>query len=311
MLVVIAYLTVILVWSTTPLGMAWSNETVHPTMAVLLRMLIATFLGLILIKAWRVPLPFTRQAIKLYCFSSIGIFGGMFSSYMAVQYITTGMVSLAFGMSPIITGLLALHYLPEVRMSKIKLLAISIAFIGLTLVFVDSLALAKDSWIGILLIMLGVVLFSFSAVLVKSVDINIHPAATTVGTLLFALPFYITAWLIADGSLPIDQWSVKSLSAIFYLGIFGSLIGFVCYFYVLQKLTASSVSLITMMTPVIAILLGSWLNNELVTVNIIFGACAIILGLAIYQRGHLLTPKRFKQLFNTWSRYFSNIMFYK
>lgn len=298
MLVVIAYLTVILVWSTTPLGMAWSNETVHPTMAVLLRMLIATFLGLILIKVWRVRLPFTRQAIKLYYFSSIGIFGGMFSSYMAVQYITTGMVSLAFGMSPIITGIFALHYLPDVRMSNIKLLAISIAFIGLALVFVDSLALAKDSWIGILLIMLGVILFSLSAVLVKSVVINIHPAATTVGTLLFALPLYIAAWLIADGTLPVDQWSVKSLSAIFYLGIFGSLIGFVCYFYILQKLTASTVSLITMMTPVIAILLGSWFNHETITINVVLGSCAIILGLAIYQRGHLITPKRFKQLFN-------------
>lgn len=296
MLVIIAYLTVILVWSTTPLGMAWSTETVHPTMAVLLRMLIATLLGLILVKVWRIPLPFTRQATKLYCFSSIGIFGGMFSSYMAVQYITTGMVSIAFGMSPIITGIFALHYLPGARMSKIKLLAISIAFVGLTLVFIDSLALAKNSWIGIILIMLGVILFSFSAVLVKSVPIDIHPVATTVGTLLFALPCYIAAWLIADGYLPIEQWSVKSLGAIFYLGILGSLIGFICYFYVLQKLTASSVSLITMITPVIAILLGSWLNNEIVTVNIILGACAIILGLAIYQRGHLLIPKRFKQL---------------
>lgn len=311
MSVVVAYLTVILVWATTPLGMAWSNETVHPTMAVLLRMLIATLLGLIIIKVWRVPLLFSRQAIKLYCFSSIGIFGGMFSSYMAVQYITTGMVSLVFGMSPIITGVLALYYLNEAKISKVKLLAISIAFVGLSFVFIDSLALSEDSWIGILLIMLGVTLFSYSAVLVKSVDINIHPAATTVGTLLFALPCYITAWVIADGSLPIEQWSVKSLSAIFYLGIFGSLIGFVCYFYILQKLTTSTVSLITMITPVIAILLGSWLNNEIVTMNVVFGAGAIILGLAIYQRGYLLTVKRFKQIFNVWCRYFSKAMFYK
>ena len=43
MQVSIAYLVVLLIWSTTPLGIVWSSESINPTMAVLLRMLIAVY----------------------------------------------------------------------------------------------------------------------------------------------------------------------------------------------------------------------------------------------------------------------------
>jgi drug/metabolite transporter (DMT)-like permease len=284
MKVAIAYLTVVLVWSTTPLGLTWSSETVHPSMAGFLRMAIALILGAILLRVWRIKLPMHANALKLYGFSCIGLFGGMFSSYLAAPYISTGMMSLAFGMSPIITGVLAYKLLDEPKLGLVKLVAIGISFTGLVIVFSDSVNLAEDAWIGILLITFAVCSFSYSAVLIKTVNITIHPAATMVGSMMFACPLYLVAWLIMDGTLPTQMWSQKSILSILYLGVFGSLVGFICYFYVLQKLTTSSVSLITMITPVFAIMLGSGLNNEIITVNVIAGAAGIILGLALYQQ---------------------------
>ncbi|MCF2948215.1 DMT family transporter [Paraglaciecola aquimarina] len=284
MKVAIAYLTVVLVWSTTPLGLAWSSESVHPSMAGFLRMAIALVLGSVLLRFWRIKLPLDGQAFKLYAYSSIGLFGGMFASYLAAAYISTGMMSLAFGMSPIVTGVLAYKLLDEPKMGIRKWLAISISVIGMCIVFSDKVNVADNAWIGMLLIAFGVVSFSFSAVLIKTVRIQIHPAATMVGSMLIATPLYLMTWLIMDGTLPTETWSVKSLMSIVYLGVFGSLIGFICYFYVLQKLTTSSVSLITMMTPVFAILLGNGLNNEAITLNVVIGASAIIFGLALYQQ---------------------------
>ncbi len=284
MKIAIAYLTVVLVWSTTPLGLAWSSATVHPSMAGLLRMVIALVLGLALLRIWRVPLPLNKQAFKLYSASCVGIFGGMFCSYLATAYITTGMISLAFGMSPIITGLLAYKLLDEPKLGLTKILAICVSLSGLLIVFSDSVNLGVDAWKGMLLIALAVCSFSYSAVLIKTIKIDIHPGATMVGSMLVAVPLYFLAWLVMDRSLPIETWSAQSILSIIYLGIFGSLVGFICYFYVLQKLTANSVALITMMTPVLAILLGRTLNDEALTTNIIVGASTIILGLALYQR---------------------------
>lgn len=152
MKIAIAYLTVVLVWSTTPLGLAWSSETIHPSMAGLLRMAIALVFGLVLLRIWRIPMPMNKQAFKLYSASCVGIFGGMFSSYLAAAYITTGMMSLAFGMSSIITGILAYKLLDEPKMGRTKMFAIAIAVCGLAIVFSDSINLDADAWKGMLLI---------------------------------------------------------------------------------------------------------------------------------------------------------------
>ena len=102
-------------------------------------------------------------------------------------------------------------------------------------------------------------------------------------------------WLFADGSLVTTDWTMKSIVSIVYLGLIGSLVGFLAYFYVLQKLAASTVALVTMITPVLAISLGAWLNNEAVSFNLILGAFAILAGLGLYQWGDLI-EKRFKKV---------------
>ena len=75
--------------------------------------------------------------------------------------------------------------------------------------------------------------------------------------------------------------------------MFGSLIGFYAYFTVLQKLSASNVTLITLITPVIALTLGAVLNGETINDKLILGAFMVLLGLTIYHFGHLLP--RFKK----------------
>ena len=81
MQVSVAYIAVLLIWSTTPLGIVWSSESINPTMAVLLRMLIAVVLGGLVIFIRNIELPWHKQALRLYSYSAVGIFGGMSFSY--------------------------------------------------------------------------------------------------------------------------------------------------------------------------------------------------------------------------------------
>ncbi|WP_076419007.1 DMT family transporter [Colwellia sp. UCD-KL20] len=285
-----AYFAVVLIWSTTPLGITWSSETVNPTLAVLARMVIAVVLGWLILKVSKIELPLNRQAFKLYGYSTIGIFGGMSFAYIAAQYISSGLISLIFGLAPILSGILAQKILNEPKFSKTKKFALLFAMVGLAIVCYDKVfaqtdALSSDSYLGIAAVLCAVFFFSISGVLVKSVDIKINALASTVGSLVFSIPFFVAVWLIFDGTLPINTWETKSLLAILYLGVFGSLIGFIAYYYVLQKLDASTVALITMITPVIAICFGALLNNETVTDNLIIGASFVMGGLALYQWG--------------------------
>ena len=285
MSVPIAYLAVVLIWSTTPLGIVWSSESVHPTLAVLSRMVIAVVIGWLILKIRSIHLPWHRRALRLYTFSAAGIYGGMLFSYMAAVTISSGMMSLIFGLSPIFSGIFSQKFLSEPKLSAIKKLSMIISLIGLTIVCSDTLSLDSSNQLGLLYILIAVIFFSLSGVLVKSVKININPVATTVGSLALSLPMFAITWLTFDGSLPSEQWQVRSLWAILYLGIFGSLLGFAAYFYVLQKLNASTVALITMITPILAMSLGVILNGEVVSLDLIIGAIFVMSGLAIYNWG--------------------------
>ena len=285
MQVSVAYLAVIIIWSTTPLGIVWSSETVSPTFAVLLRMLIAIIPGLAIMKLANINLPWSRQALKIYCYSSIGVFGGMIFSYFSARYLSSGLMSLVFGLAPIFSGLLAQKILNEPKFTHVKSLALMVALLGLLIVCFDSISLDGASIIGIVFILLGVFFFSLSGVMVKSVKIDIHPLATTVGALSFSLPLFVLTWWLTDGTLPYQQWQSRSILAILYLGIFGSLVGFLAYFFILQKLRASTVALITMMTPIVALSLGAMLNDEPLSINLVLGAFFVLCGLALYQWG--------------------------
>lgn len=291
MQVPVAYLAVLLIWSTTPLGIVWSSETINPTMAVLLRMLIAVVLGSLIIIISKIEFPWHKQAIRLYSFSALGIFGGMSFSYLAASYLSSGVLSLAFGLAPVFSAILARRILAEPKISTVRKLSMLLSFVGLALVCADKFSLKGDSIYGLIFILTAVFLFSLSGVLVKSISLAIHPLSTTVGALIVSLPLFIGNWLLLDGSMNISDWQMRSVWATIYLGVFGSLIGFFAYFFVLQKLTASTVALITLITPVIALSLGVIFNGEVVTNTILLGAFFVISGLAIYHWGELLMSK--------------------
>ena len=291
MQVSVAYLAVLLIWSTTPLGIVWSSESINPTMAVLLRMVIAVVLGSMIIFIRKIELPWHKKALRLYAFSALGIFGGMSFSYLAAGYLSSGILSLVFGLAPAFSAILARRILADPKISMLKKLSMTLSFVGLGFVCADNISLGSDSIYGFIFVLIAVFLFSLSGVLVKSVSLAIHPMATTVGALTLSLPLFILNWLLLDGSIDTSQWQLRSIWATVYLGIFGSLIGFFAYFFVLQRLTASTVALITLITPVIALTLGVVLNNEVIHTTLIIGALLVISGLALYHWGEIFLGK--------------------
>lgn len=283
----ISFLIVVLVWSTTPLAIYWSSLTMHPMLAVSLRMSIALPVGIMLLWLLKIQFSWQRENLKLYCYSGIGLYGGMGFSYLSAVHIPTGLMSLIFGLAPIFSGFFAHKILNEHKFTRIKWLALGVSLIGLSSISNDNLLLSDHAWQGLVYILIAVLFFSISGVYVKKLTVTIHPLATTVGAIGFALPLYIITWLILDGHFEPTQWSQVSILSSLYLAFFGSLISFVCYYSILQKLTVASVSLVTLMTPVIALFLGNYLNNEAITPNMLLGSIAILSGLILYIWGDI------------------------
>ncbi|WP_194866894.1 DMT family transporter [Pseudoalteromonas sp. PPB1] len=280
-----SYILVIIIWSTTPLGIVISSAGMSPTLSVFLRMAIALVLCFIIVLIGRYRVPVSRQAWALYSYSSLGIFGGMLLSYLAAQTVPSGVISLIFGLAPVLSGLLAQRLLREASFSIIKWLGLALSMVGLYLVCMsqlNELALAPQ---GLMYVLGAVSCFSLSGVMIKRVQLSIHPLASTFGALLLVTPMFGLVWWFSDGQLNVQSWQVSSILATVYLSVFGSLVGFIAYFHVLQKLQASTVALTTLITPGFAMLLGAWINNEQITLTLLVGASVIMVSLAVFQFG--------------------------
>ncbi|WP_046005716.1 DMT family transporter [Pseudoalteromonas rubra] len=280
-----SYIMVIIIWSTTPLGIVISSTGMSPTLSVFLRMALALVLCCVIVLIGRYRVPMSPRAWALYGYSSLGIFGGMLLSYLAAQTVPSGVISLIFGLAPVLSGLLAQRLLNEARFSLIKWLGLALSMVGLYLVCMSQLSELALAPLGLLYVFGAVSCFSLSGVMIKRVQLAIHPLASTFGALLLVTPMFGLVWWLTDGQLSIDNWQMSAVLATVYLSVFGSLVGFIAYFHVLQKLKASTVALTTLITPGFAMLLGAWLNNEQITPTLLTGAAVIMVSLAVFQFG--------------------------
>ena len=99
-----AYLGVILIWSTTPLGIQWSAQGATFSFAVMARMLIGLAICGVLLRATRTEFPFTAAARQLYLVSGLSIFVAMLLTYWGALHIPSGLISVIFGLSPLDRG---------------------------------------------------------------------------------------------------------------------------------------------------------------------------------------------------------------
>ncbi len=275
-----AYLGVVVIWSTTPLAIKWSGEGVGFLFGVGARMVIGAALCLLLLRLLGVALPWHAQARRSYLVAGVSLFAAMSSTYWAAQQIPSGVISVVFGLSPLLTGVFAALWLSERALSPLKLAGVALGVAGLSRIF-GAEGLGEAAWQGIAAVFVAVIFHSAAGVLVKRLGGALHPLALTTGSLLVAVPLFTAAWWVGDGHWPLEM-PERALWSIGYLGIFGTVIGFSLYYYVLKRISAGVVSLITLVTPVTALALGRWLNGESVGLDVWTGTAGILAGLALY-----------------------------
>lgn len=287
-----AYLAIILIWSTTPLAIQWSAETVTPVAALAVRMLIAAVVGCLMLAVMRKRICWSKPAVLTYLYSQFGIVVAMLCVYSASKFIPSGLISVLFALAPLFASLFAVLLLNEAAPRGEKIVAFIVSFGGLLVIFLDDLVVQGDGWIGVALLLAAVSFYSLSGVLVQKVGYKGHALSITVASLIVSLPMFFLAWVVMDGALPVIDWSSRSPFAIVYLAIAGSLLGFCAYFFLIKNAGASAVAMVTLVTPALALMLGSFVNGEEVGTETIVGTLAIICGLFLYYRESLLGLRR-------------------
>jgi len=285
-----AYLGVILIWSTTPLAIQWSGADGNYLFGLMARMVIGLLVTLALISVMGRAIPRHKGAIWSYLVAGCGLFGAMSATYWGAQYIPSGLLSVIFGLSPVLTTMMSILWLNEKRLSIVRLFAIALSLSGLGIIFLFQKDVDEIGLYGIAAILFAVTIHSATSVWIKRIDSALSPLALNSGSLLVAVPLFVISWLVFGDRMPIAL-SEHSIWAIGYLGVMGSAVGFVLYYYILHHMSATIISLITLITPVVALWLGSSFNNEALGNNALIGTVTIIFALLLFQLEGIRRPK--------------------
>ena len=281
--VIFVFLSVVVIWSTTPLAIVWSTLGSSHSFGVALRMVIGLSVCLLILLIKQQKLTFSVSSLWNYFYAGLGVFITMSLVYYASQNLDSGIISIVFGLTPIVTGVFAFMLLNDKFFSFNKIMGLLLGLGGLIVIFNQSLNESKDLLRGLLAVTLAMGFQAFISVKLKQINTQISALETTTGALLFRTPLFIVKWFINEGTIP--EISLKAALSIGYLSIFGSVIGFMAYYHLIKHANVRVVGIVPLITPVFALLLGLLLNNETLTLIQLGGIALVLFGLGYYEYG--------------------------
>ena len=280
----IALWTVYILWGSTYLGIELAAETMPPFFAAGTRFLIAGLLMLALV-AWRRG-PAALRLTKAEAMSSalVGVLlpGANALLFVTERQVPIGLASLIIAAIPLWVVLLRLAV--RERPDLVSTAGVVLGFVGISVLVKPG---GSSGSLGYLLItVLASFLWAFGSFLSPRLPLPRDPFAATAYEMLAGGVVLATVALIAYSPHQFTpaHFSARSLFGLAYLIVFGSLVGYSAYVWLLANAPIAQVSTYAYVNPVIAIALGAIVLGESITWRIVGGALLIIAAVAIVVR---------------------------
>jgi drug/metabolite transporter (DMT)-like permease len=210
------------------------------------------------------------------------------------QRIGSGLAAVLQAMIPAFAMFFAHFLLPGEPITPRKLGGVALGLLGTGVIFYNQLTLAGAAALaGSVAIFLSTLTASFSSVLVKKDFQHLAPEVLAASqTSCGVIPLLAAGWLFEGNPFSL-HWTWAAVSSLIYLALVGSALAFLLFYWLVQQMEVTKVMLISLVTPVLALLLGHLTLNEQITWRIGLGSLAIIagVGLILVQR----VPAQFPQ----------------
>jgi drug/metabolite transporter (DMT)-like permease len=205
-------------------------------------------------------------------------FGAAFAfAYWGLQRVSAGLGAVFLATVPLLTFAFALAHRQE-RFRWDGLIGGVFALAGMAVIFREGIG-AGVPFASLLSLFAAAVCFAETGIVVKAFP-RVHPVSmNAIGLGVGGLMLLVLAMLYGE-SLAVPELA-KTWFAQVYLVIFGSVVAFTLYVYVLRRWTASAVSYEGVLIPIVAILLASWLQDEKITWAFAAGSVLVLIGVYV------------------------------
>lgn len=270
-----------LIWGSTWLVIKIGLDGMPPFLGAGLRFLLATLLVGLPLAARRKRLHLTRD--DRVCVLSLGLLV-FWIDYAAVYWaelrISSGLTAILFSTMPLMTSLLSAYWTRSEKLTGRKVAGILVGIVGTALLFWPHEHLGRRQTLGMLAALGGCLSATINLVTMKKYGGNSDPFVLN----FFGMGLGTICLLVMSAALEDWHsvvWTQSNILAIFYLSIFGSVIAFSSYYYLIKKMDATIVSLSTLIIPIVALVLGRTFLGEAVTPLAAAGIVTILAGVAI------------------------------
>lgn len=273
-------------WGTTYFAIAIALDSVAPFSIGMLRFGMATFMAGVLLWIRRqslVGVPVVRGLI------SGVLFGGMGNGFVifAQQSVPSGIAALIVTTVPVVVLLMDWLGFSKRPPGPRAALGLLLALVGVAVIVTESKGFSGSTsfiYVG----------FLFAAVIAWSIGTLLQPGRTRADQLLAVTFLQMLGAMLFTLALSVinSEWnagfvgtlssvSASSLAAIVYLAVFGSIVTQNCYVWLLTHQPAPKVATYALVNPVVAVLLGTFILGETMTVTIVMGSALVLVGVAL------------------------------
>ena len=271
-------------WGTTFLGIRIAIETIPPFFVAGIRNLLSgTLILLYIFYTGKIEMMTKTQLFRALILAIMMIVLANGLTTFAEKYISSGLASLISTLSPFFVLLLNLS-LGNEKLSLKTTLGILLGMCGIFLIYQNSLAdlLNPEYRLGIFAILTAVLMWAIGTIITKKGLRNPANMLLSVSVQMIMAGFILLAiQYIISPTINFETFSIRSSLAILYLAIFGSVVGYVAYSYLISQLPSTKVSVLSYVNVVVALFLGWLILDEIVSDKMIYATFIIIFGVVI------------------------------
>lgn len=288
-----ALAAIYIVWGSTYLAIRVMVETMPALLSAGVRF---AFAGAVFWIALRLSggaerVKITRRQVGFAALMGVLLlFGGNGLVTVAEEDVPSGLAALIIGAVPL--WVVILRVTEGQRVPRPTMAGVALGFIGLAILVLPGDRPGDAPLGGVLLIVAASISWAAGSFYAKRMDLPRDALVSTAYQMLLGGAVMIVLGFARGeaGDVHPEDFSARSLVAFLYLIVFGSLVAFTAYTWLLKNAPISTVATYAYVNPVIAVALGAAILSEEVTLAVVAGAAAIVVSVATVVRNESAPP---------------------
>lgn len=285
---IFVWLILCVIWGTTWVFIAVGLKYLPPITFSAARFSLAILILAFVIFLKKIPLPKTKREWKLIALTGFLQFSVNYSLvFWSEQYISSGLAAVLQAMITVFGLALAWIHLPNERITWLKVFAVLLGITGVTTIFIEQLQVnSLLAFIGCVAIVVGAYAAAHASILIKAYGGKIHPASLVFTQMSCGILPVIFYALVKEGNPLEFNWTWQAVVCILYLTIFGTIAAFWLYYWLLSKIESTKAMMISLVTPLLAVIIGAIVLGEKLPPQTFFGGILILasIGLIVFRK---------------------------